>query len=102
MGESSTSEGEQATEEHEDIIDNPVTGDRIVFTQRAATTNGDLVEGELIAAPHSPGLPEHVHPNQDESFKVLSGELTFKLGGDVRSLSEGEEITLPRGVAHMW
>ena len=97
-----SSRREHTEEEPADAIHNPVTGDTIVFHRRAADTNGELLEGEVIAAPYTPGLPEHVHPNQDEYFEVLEGSIAFKVGGEVRHLSEGEDIHLPRGVPHMW
>lgn len=84
-----------------DVVENPVTGDRIIFSKRAVDTDGELVLGELHAAPQSPGLPEHIHPTQDEHWEVLSGELSIKLDREVRTLSEGEEVTFPQGSPHM-
>ena len=44
--------------------------------------------------------PKHYHPNQDERFTVLEGELRFRVGAIDRELAAGEEIEVPAGVAH--
>ena len=56
------------------IIENPVSGERITFLQTAADTAGELLEFELELAPdgHVPGA--HVHPEQEERFHVLDGD----------------------------
>ncbi|GJM45558.1 MAG: cupin [Gemmatimonadota bacterium] len=43
----------------------------------------------------------HSHPEEDELFLVLRGELTIRRrDGDV-TLSEGEFLVVPRGVEHL-
>src|SRR3982074_1104357 len=46
------------------IIENPVSGERITFRKTAAETNGELLEFDLGLTPdgHVPGM--HVHPAQ--------------------------------------
>jgi len=42
----------------------------------------------------------HTHDDQDETFLVLTGEITIQLrGGDVR-LTPGDLFVIPRGVEH--
>ena len=50
------------------IVDNPVSGERIIFRRTAADTGGELLEIDLELAPdgHVPG--KHVHPVQEERF----------------------------------
>jgi len=43
---------------------------------------------------------EHVHPDQEERWAVVSGELRVEVDGEERTLTEGEEVTLPRAVPH--
>lgn len=45
-------------------------------------------------------LGEHVHPQQVETFKVLSGELRIDIGEEEHTLVAGEGMTLPMGVPH--
>src|SRR4051794_32164692 len=55
------------------VIENPVSGERITFRKTAADTNGELLEIDLELAPdgHVPGM--HVHPTQTERFEIVSG-----------------------------
>jgi mannose-6-phosphate isomerase-like protein (cupin superfamily) len=47
--------------------------------------------------------PKHLHPDQDERFEVLSGELRVRHGENEVALGPGETIEIPRGTAHqMW
>ena len=57
------------------IIEHPVSGERITFTRTADDTDGQLLELELELAPdgHVPGA--HVHPEQEERFHVLEGTM---------------------------
>ena len=54
---------------------------------------------EVRATPDA-GPPPHVHANDDEHLRVLEGTLHVTLGGDEHVLRPGDELTLPRDVAH--
>lgn len=96
-----------------ETIDLGVADPHVVETS-AAETDGELVRFEsTMYPPREAGPPEvpherwsfdydfeHVHPEQTEHWEVVSGELGVRLDGDERTLTEGEEITLPRGVPH--
>lgn len=41
------------------------------------------------------GKVEHVHPEQSEWWKVLSGELVVTFDGEEHTLTEGDEIEIP-------
>lgn len=81
-------------------IDNPVTGERIVFRQTAADTNGELLAIDLVLAPdgHVPGA--HVHPHQEERFEVVSGRMRFRLGMKKIEAGPGDVVTVPAGAIH--
>jgi len=78
---------------------NPVQKDWIVFRETAQDTRGQLMSAEIVFSPHG-GNPLHVHPNQEEHFKVLSDTLGVQIGEEHRSLGEGEEATVPPGTPH--
>jgi mannose-6-phosphate isomerase-like protein (cupin superfamily) len=82
------------------ILDNPVSGERIIFRKTAADTDGELLEIDLELAPngHVPG--KHVHPVQEERFEVLSGTMKFKMGRKTVVAEAGEVVTVPAGVSH--
>lgn len=47
--------------------------------------------------------PAHYHPQQEEDFLVLSGELTVKITGETRVLQAGDSLHIPAGQSHaMW
>jgi quercetin dioxygenase-like cupin family protein len=51
-------------------------------------------------APRGHGSPLHVHRNEDEWFFVLSGELTFWVGGETVVAPAGSFVYGPRDVPH--
>ncbi|MGH2737102.1 MAG: cupin domain-containing protein [Actinomycetota bacterium] len=81
-------------------IHNPVSGERITFLKTAADTEGELLEFELTLAPdgHVPGL--HVHPYQEERFKVVDGAMRFQRGFRTVKAGAGDEIAIPARTAH--
>jgi len=44
--------------------------------------------------------PIHVHHHTDESFYVLSGQLTLHVDGQTRVLGPGDYVFIPRGTPH--
>ncbi len=85
------------------VMENPVSGEnRIVFTKTAQQTGGELFELEVFVRAGAPGTPEMVHPHQDESFKILSGSLDFRIGGREQHLTAGESLVIPKGTPHNW
>jgi quercetin dioxygenase-like cupin family protein len=84
-----------------DIIENPLTGERITFLQTTQETNGQLLRFEDVLPPGF-SLPEHFHPHQEERHEVLSGTLRGRVGGQERDYKEGERVVGPVGVPHAW
>jgi quercetin dioxygenase-like cupin family protein len=85
-----------------ETIDNPVTGERLTWRQVAADTDGRLVMGEMVLPPGGFVAAEHVHPNQEERYEVLAGELRVRLDGRDRVLGPGDRIVVPVGRPHVW
>jgi quercetin dioxygenase-like cupin family protein len=44
--------------------------------------------------------PLHQHPEADETFYMLEGEVLLHIAGDARSLAAGGIAIIPRGVPH--
>lgn len=82
------------------ILENPVSGERIVFRKTAADTGGELLAFELFLAPdgHVPGA--HVHPQQEERFEVVEGTMKFRRGLETVFARAGDTVVVPPGVAH--
>ena len=60
-------------------------------------------EALVVEATYGPGgkpPPKHLHPSQDERFRMLAGTLRFRVGGDDRDARGGRGDRVPTGVAH--
>jgi quercetin dioxygenase-like cupin family protein len=83
-----------------DRLENPVTGEVLIFRRTAAETNGESVLVETIVRPDGFVAAAHVHPHQTERFEVLEGRLGLRLG-DTEILAEpGDVAVVPAGTPH--
>ena len=82
------------------VLENPVTGERIVFRKTAADTNGEYAEIDLVLAPGGSVPGTHVHPKQEERFEVVSGRMKFRLGLRTIVAGPGEVVVVPAGRIH--
>jgi mannose-6-phosphate isomerase-like protein (cupin superfamily) len=84
----------------EKVIENPVTGVRIVFRRTTDDTNGRAVIFEMFVPPNGRGFATHVHPRQEERVDVLHGAVGVRVGRRRSSVGPGGRITVPAGVRH--
>ena len=82
------------------VIDNPISGERIVIRTTSAQTNGRLLCFDVYLPPGGHVPAGHVHPEQVERFTVLLGQLQFRIGRRTVVARPGETITVPAGTAH--
>jgi quercetin dioxygenase-like cupin family protein len=54
---------------------------------------------ECVVIPDT-GPGPHIHPNEEEQFYILEGELTFRVGDQTIHASTGDFIHIPRGTIH--
>ena len=85
-----------------DVLEHPRTGERIVWLRVARDTDGRLLEGDLFAQPGGHPAAPHVHPNQEERFRVVEGTVRLEVDGVERILGAGETVAVPPGSAHTW
>jgi quercetin dioxygenase-like cupin family protein len=64
-------------------------------------TNGSIMMFEETV-PAGTKSTLHLHHDSDEVAYVLSGEVTFSIGGDVTVGGPGSCTFMPRGVPHAW
>ena len=83
-----------------DAIENPVTGERIVFRKTSRETNGEAVVIEAYVRPSGFVAATHVHPHQEERFQVLRGNVGFRVGKTKSVAGPGERLTVPAGTPH--
>ena len=83
-----------------DAIENPITGERIIFLQTAEDKGGELLRFEFAASPHAQGPPEQVHPRQEERWTVTSGAMVVRAGGRELTLGEGQSVAIVAGTPY--
>jgi mannose-6-phosphate isomerase-like protein (cupin superfamily) len=83
-----------------DVIENPVTGQRIVFRRTSAETGQQVSEFDGLFRPGGFAGPAHVHPVQDERFEVIRGRASFMVRGEETELGEGQTLEVPKGTPH--
>jgi quercetin dioxygenase-like cupin family protein len=84
-------------------IENPVTGEVLVFHKTSRDTGGEYVLVETILRPGATVAAAHSHPYQAETFRVLEGRVGFKVGGTKVELGPGDGVTvLPRTAHRFW
>jgi mannose-6-phosphate isomerase-like protein (cupin superfamily) len=82
------------------VLENPVTGERIVFRKTSADTDGAYAEIDLVLAPDGAVPGTHVHPKQVETFEVISGQMKFRMGMKMVKAGPGETVVVPAGAVH--
>ncbi|MFN8538409.1 MAG: cupin domain-containing protein [Thermomicrobiales bacterium] len=84
-------------------IENPITGERVVFRKTAAETNGELLQFDLYVKPGGYVTVEHIHARQSERFDILSGTLDYRVGSEPEKQARpGQSFVVPAGAPHVW
>ena len=82
------------------VIDNAITGERIVIRRSGGQTGGRVLAFDLFLPPGGHVPAGHVHPVQEERFTVVAGRMRFRLGGRTIVASPGETVCVPPGTPH--
>jgi quercetin dioxygenase-like cupin family protein len=80
------------------VIENPVSGERIVIPGGAR--DGGTLAWELFLAPGGHVPSSHAHPEQEERFTVVDGLLRMRVNGRRRTLHPGQSILVRPGQVH--
>ena len=84
-------------------IFNSKTGMGLKFLQTSKDTKGLLLEMEATYQPQSSEPPPHYHPNQEEYFTIISGEMNLRMNGQLTTLKSGDILYVPKNKVHsMW
>ena len=83
-----------------DRLENPVTGEVLVFHRTAAESNGEAVVFETIVRPRGFVAAAHVHPYQTERFEVLDGVLGLSVGEKQLVAEPGDVAVVAPGTPH--
>jgi quercetin dioxygenase-like cupin family protein len=83
-----------------DVLENPVTGEVLIFHRTSAASGGDAVLVETIVQPDGFVAVAHVHPHQTERFEVTAGLLGLRVGDDEILAEPGDVAVVPPGTPH--
>jgi mannose-6-phosphate isomerase-like protein (cupin superfamily) len=83
-----------------DRLENPVTGEVLVFHRTSADTDGEAVLVETIVRPDGFVAAAHVHPDQTERFEVLEGILGLRVGDRELLAEPGDVAVVPAATPH--
>src|SRR5215217_6895972 len=74
-------------------------GDLYTFLVTGAESGGSYFAMEALV-PEGGGPPPHTHRYEAETFYVLAGECTFRLGDETVVAGPGDFVNVPRGMVH--
>jgi quercetin dioxygenase-like cupin family protein len=84
-----------------EIIDNPVTGERLTLIETSRDTGGARTVGDMEVTPGG-FVPSHWHADHEERIEVLEGEIEVTIDGKKRRFGPGEHTVIQRGQVHTW
>jgi mannose-6-phosphate isomerase-like protein (cupin superfamily) len=80
-------------------LESPKIGQTITFLRTARDSGGTELVLEALMRPGA-FMPPHVHLHQEETFDVLEGVGTFRIGGRKIVAGPGDDVVVPVGRAH--
>jgi quercetin dioxygenase-like cupin family protein len=83
-----------------DTLQNPVTGEVLIFHRSSQETRGEAVLVETIVHPGGFVAAAHVHPHQTERFEILDGKLALRVGEREQIAGPGEIVVIEPGTPH--
>ena len=78
----------------------PTTKSKLRVLVSTEETHGESVTLEFENQPDDIGPPAHFHPDKEESFTIIKGELTIEVTGKIKVLKARESATVPRNTLH--
>jgi RimJ/RimL family protein N-acetyltransferase/quercetin dioxygenase-like cupin family protein len=93
------SEGLFVGPEEGKALPNPIGG-RMMVKVRDGDTGGSFSVHDNVIPAGSPGPLPHLHRDHEETFYVLEGELTVRVGERRITAPAGSFVVIPRGVVH--
>jgi uncharacterized RmlC-like cupin family protein len=78
------------------VIENPATGERIEFVSERA----HLLALDAFWTRPGHRTAAHVHPEMEETWRVVAGTAAFRIGERELTAEPGEAVVAPPGVTH--
>jgi quercetin dioxygenase-like cupin family protein len=95
-----TTGGEAIITANTDVVENPISGERIVIHESAARGGPSQLAWELLLAPGGRVPSRHAHPGQEERFTVVDGRMRFRINGRRVVAGAGDTVVVPPGTVH--
>ncbi len=70
------------------------------IAQKIVKQENGFVYSELEVHPFAPGPPMHIHTSFDETFEIGNGELSIWVNGEIKKITPGEVVHVPKGTPH--
>ncbi|HUF53497.1 MAG TPA: cupin domain-containing protein [Dehalococcoidia bacterium] len=83
-----------------EVVENPISGERVSFQLVSAETDGALLRWEHALRPGARVPYDHIHSVQEERFEVVAGEATVRIGNETKVFQAGDTFVIPAGIAH--
>ncbi len=61
---------------------------------------GEFMKGGFVTWPQGPHAKPHLHPNEEQFMLMLEGSQLLILGDEIRIISAGDLVHIPRGTVH--
>jgi quercetin dioxygenase-like cupin family protein len=75
-------------------------GDDVRFERTSGDTGGALLQMRVRYRPSGKAPPLHRHPQQEEHFEVVSGQLWVRIGDSEEVKGAGATFVVPKGTPH--
>jgi mannose-6-phosphate isomerase-like protein (cupin superfamily) len=86
----------------ERVVEDPVLEQRYIFRRLSGADGGEVMQVDTWVDPGG-GVPiPHVHPDMEERFEVIEGEVTFLVGRQHLRAGPGQKAAVPPGVRHTY
>jgi quercetin dioxygenase-like cupin family protein len=84
------------------MFEHPVFRERAMVIESTQESGGDVLRLEYHLAPRQGVRMAHVHPQQKERLKVLSGEIQVQVDGTERTVGAGQKAEIASRARHVW
>ncbi len=83
------------------ILENPVTGVKVVFVTTPQQNGGLKLVHEFTYPPSTGREYPHIHKESRDVWEILEGEATYQLGGKTLTAKAGDSFEFPPGIPHL-
>jgi len=85
-----------------EVVENPVTGERVVILTDPFEHPDKVLTSLLYVTPGGRVSVKHWHPTLTERFHVIAGQVGFQIGEEKHLLGPGDQAEVPPGTLHDW